>query len=66
MSHPHYPYHTKLIYLNCHPLERDPQLQVGENYSYLFDLRPNICKSWCLNTQFVPNKKQIDNDFSRV
>ena len=40
---------------NVHPLEvvsryRDPQLQVGENYSYLFDLRPNICKSgscWC-------------------
>ena len=33
-----------LIY---HPLEvasryRDPQLQVGENYSYLFNLRPNI------------------------
>ena len=23
---------------------REPQLQVGENYSYLFDLRPNICK----------------------
>ena len=26
---------------------RDPQLQVGENYSYLFNLRPKICKSWC-------------------
>ena len=32
-----------------HPLEdvsryRDPQLQVGENYSYVFNFRPNICK----------------------
>ena len=36
--------------LNFHPLEvvrryRDPQLQVGENYSYLFNLRPIICIS---------------------
>ena len=23
---------------------RDPQLQVGENYSYVLNLRPNICK----------------------
>ena len=41
--------------LNFHPLEvvsryRDPQLQVDENYSYLFILKPNICKSWCTNT----------------
>ena len=32
---------------NLHPLEvvsryHDPQLQVAENYSYLFNLRPNI------------------------
>ena len=44
------PYPAKLIYLNFHPLEvasryRDPQLQVGENYSYLFNLRTIICKS---------------------
>ena len=44
----HYPF--KLIYLNFHPLEvvsrcRDPQLQVGEKYSHLLNLRPNICKS---------------------
>ena len=26
---------------------RDPQLQVGENHSQLFNLRPSICKSWC-------------------
>ena len=36
-------YHAKLSYLNFQPLEvvfryRDPQLQVGENYSYLFIL----------------------------
>ena len=34
-------YPAKLVYLNFHPLEvvsryPDPQLQVGENYSYLF------------------------------
>ena len=33
-----------IIYLNFHPLEvvsryRDPQLQVGGNYSYLLNLR---------------------------
>ena len=46
-------YLAKLISLNCQPLEvvsrdRDPQLQVAENYSYLFNLfnlRTNICKS---------------------
>ena len=41
---------AKLIYLDFHPLEvvsryRDPQPQVVENYSYLFNLRPNIYKS---------------------
>ena len=35
---------SKLNHLNFHPLElvsryRDPQLQVGENYSHLFNLR---------------------------
>ena len=44
--------------LNYHPLEvvsryRDPHLQVGENYSYLCNLRPNICKLRCLSTYFV-------------
>ena len=36
----------------------DPQLQVVENYSYVFNMRPNICKSWCFNTYFIP--KNID------
>ena len=51
---------------------RDPQLQVGENYPYLFYLRPNICKYWCLNTRFNPINsklfviiKQIKNGYSR-
>ena len=40
---------AKLIYLNFHALEvvsryRDLQPQVLENYSYLFNLRPNIYK----------------------
>ena len=44
------PYHAKLINLNFHPLEvvsryRDPQLQVAENYSYMFNLSTHICKS---------------------
>ena len=42
------PHLAKLIYLNFHPLEivsryRDPQLQVSENYSWLFNLSNAIC-----------------------
>ena len=42
------PSHAELVYLNFHPLEvlsryREPQLQVGENCSCVFDLRP---KHW--------------------
>ena len=38
-----------LFYLNFHPLAvvsryRDPQLQVSENYYYLFNLRPTVFK----------------------
>ena len=44
------PYPAKLIYYNFQSLEvvsryRDPQPQVIENYSYLFNLTPNIYKS---------------------
>ena len=43
------PYPAKVIYLNLHQLEvvfrfRDPQPQVIENYSSLFNLWPNINK----------------------
>ena len=58
------PYAPKSIYLNFHPLEvvshyRDPQLQVGEIYSYLFNLKPSIYTSWCLNTHIVPNNGDL-------
>ena len=57
-------YHIKLIYLNFHPLEvvfryRDPQPQVAENYSYLFNLDTHICKSGCLDTHFIPNNSDL-------
>ena len=60
MRQPLNPHPVKLIYLNFQPLEvvsryRDPQLKMGENYAYLFNLRSNICISRCLNTHFVPN-----------
>ena len=29
---------------------RDPQLQVAENYSDLFNLGTNICESFCFDT----------------
>ena len=38
---------------------RNPQLQVGENYSYLSNFRPNICKSWCLNTYFIHKNSHL-------
>ena len=72
------PYPANLIYLNFQPLEvvsryRNPQLQVDENYSYLFKLSTNICKSWCSDTYFISKNsdktdwliKQIENDNSR-
>ena len=53
------PWSAILYNLNFHPLDvvsryRDPQLQVGENDSCLFNLGHNICKSWCLYTHFIP------------
>ena len=50
---------AKLSCLNFHPLwvvsrKRDPQLKVGENYSHLLNLIPNICKSWCLKLIYFP------------
>ena len=34
---------------------RDPQLQIGENSTYLLPLGPNICNVRCLYTHFIPN-----------
>ena len=71
------PYPANLIYLNFNSLEvvyryRDPQLQVGENYSYLLNLRQNICKillfKRSLQSQyhlFDLLMKWIKNDYSR-
>ena len=58
------PHPAKLIYLNLHPLEvafryRDPQLQVAEKNSYLFNFSTHICKSWCLDTQFIYNNSDL-------
>ena len=44
------PYPAKLFYLNFYPLEvaspyRDPQLRVGGNFAYLFNLKTKICKT---------------------
>ena len=44
------PYPAQLIDLNFHPPEvvspyRNPQLQLGKNYSYLNNLRSILCKS---------------------
>ena len=52
------------IYLNVYPFEvvfryQDKQLQVAENYTYLFNLRPNIYKYWCLNSHFISNNRDL-------
>ena len=44
------PYSAKLIFLNFQPLKavsryRDPQLQVAENYLYLFNLSTNFSQN---------------------
>ena len=57
MSEMFNPLPAKLIYLNFQPLEvvsryRDPQPQVVEKYSYLFNSRPKIYKSGYLNKSF--------------
>ena len=58
------PHPDKFIYFNFQPLEvvsryRDLQPQVIENYSYLFNLKPNIYKSLCLNSHFIPNNSSL-------
>ena len=34
------------------------QWQMGEYYSYVFNLRPNICKSWYLGSHAIPNTSE--------
>ena len=55
---------AKFSYLNFHPPEvvfpyRNPNFQVGEDYSYLFNLRSNISKSFYLNTHLIPNNHDL-------
>ena len=55
---------AKLSNIKVNPLEtlsryRDPQLQVGENDSYLYNLIPNIYRFWCLNTHNVIYNKRF-------
>ena len=57
-------YPANFTYLNFQPLEvvsryRDPQPQVVENYPYLFNLRPKICKSLCLSSHFIHNNSDL-------
>ena len=54
------PYPAKLMYLNLQPLEvmsryRDPQPQVVENYSYLF----NFTNHGFAKVRFIPNNSDL-------
>ena len=71
------PWSAKVNNLNFYPLEvvgryRDPQLQVGENYSYLLNVRLNIYKYGCLHTHLIPYKCDLKsnntdkNDYRRA
>ena len=51
------------IILNHYP---GAQLQVGENYSYMFNLGPNICKHWCLSTHFISNNSDLIRWYNRL
>ena len=64
------PYPAESIHLNFQPRKvvsryRDPQPHVVENYSYLFNFRLNIYKSWMFNpfkpefTIFIHYKPRI-------
>ena len=67
------PYPADLLYLNSHPLEvvsryRDSQLQVAENYSYLFNLGPILTFKQSFYSQlhrFNQLIKQIKNNNCR-
>ena len=59
---PFNPYPAKKNFLNIQPFEvfsRYRDLQVIKNYSNLFNLRLNICKSSYLNSHFIPNNNDL-------
>ena len=45
---------------------RDPHLQVAENHPNLFNLSSNMCKSWCLDTHFIPNYSDSVYQWDRI
>ena len=64
-------YFSLTLYLKLGFATATHNFQVCENNSYLFNSRPNIYKSWCLNIHSIPNNcnlltKQIENDYSRA
>ena len=65
------PFPSYLSYLNFHPLKvvsrcRDPQLQVGENYSYFSNLRQNIYSSHWKNIKNIEKNKSRDYRVSAI
>ena len=55
---------AKLVYLNFQPFEvvpryRDPQPQVVENYSYLFNLKIKYLHILISNSHFIPNNSDL-------
>ena len=61
------PFPTKFPTLNFHPLQvvsrrRDPQLKVGENYSYLFNRRPKTFA----NREFEHTFRSQQQRFNRL
>ena len=54
-------------YLHFHSLKfvtryRDQQLQVSENNSYICAIcDQQLCKYWCLNTNFITNHSNLTN-----
>ena len=63
-------YSAKLIYWHFQPLQvvsryRDPQPEVVENYTYLFNLITNNNKYLCLNRHFILNVSDLIGNFKK-
>ena len=67
-----HPLSAELKNLIFHQIEvvsryRDPQLQVGENYSYLFNLRQKTSKKLMfLNSHFIPTDSGRQNKLQTI
>ena len=51
---------------NCISLPRSTTSSMGENYSYLFNLKSNICKSYCWNTHSILNNSVVNPYRDRI